>query len=344
MRRSNIKIQIISIVLISLISSSNLFSQDIHFTQFFNNPGTLNPALTGFTNARMRFFLSHRNQWASVTVPFQTFSATLDAQLLKRKQKGDMLGIGFNAFSDRAGDSKFGTQQINMALNYVKAFGGSNRNLMGFGFQVGYVQRSLDYNALYFDNQYNGTIFDPSLSTGEKFAVDNYQYLDVAAGVNWFSNISYNFNLQTGFSLWHLNSPYQSLKDDASVRLNIKGIFYSEAEITIGTPYRLMPAVLYQRQGTYSEVIMGARFKYITHPKKDNYSAFSTGIFYRNQDAIALYTGFDYKTMQFGISYDFNISKLKVASNYLGGIEINYWWKLSKDHHPKPKDLPCPIF
>jgi len=344
MGRRNIIAGVCGVLIISIISMSELFSQDIHFTQFFNSPATLNPALTGFTDAKMRFFLNHRNQWASVSVPFQTFSATLDAQFLKRKQKGDMFGIGFNAFSDKAGDSKFGTQQVNMALNYVKALGGSNRNLLGFGVQVGYVQRSLDYNALYFDNQYNGTSFDPNLSTGENFAVDNYQYLDMAAGINWYSNISYDFKLQTGLSFWHLNMPMQSLKNDNNVKLSIKGIFYSEAEISLGLPYRLMPSILFQQQGTYSEVMVGARFKYISEAKREKYAAFSTGIFYRNNDAIALYTGFDYKTMAFGVSYDFNISSLRVASNYLGGIEVNFWWKLNKEHHPKQKDLPCPIF
>lgn len=344
MRRGNTKIKIFYLFVIVLLSITKVSSQDIHFTQYFNSPATLNPALAGFTDARLRFFLNHRNQWASVSVPFQTYSATFDAQLLKRKQKGDMLGVGFNAFSDKAGDSKFGTQQVNMALNYVKALGGSNRNLLGFGIQAGYVQRSLDYNALYFDNQYNGTTFDPLLSTGEQFGVNNYQYLDFAAGVNWFSNISYDFKLQTGLSLWHLNMPLQSLKNDNAVKLSIKGIFYSEAEITIGKPYRLLPTFLVQRQGTYTEIMIGTRYKYIIHQKKADYSAFSSGIFYRNKDAIAFYTGFDYKTMSLGVSYDFNISGLKPASRYLGGVEINFWWKLPKNLQPKPKDLPCPIF
>ena len=105
-----------------------------------------------------------------------------------------------------------------------------------------------------------------------------------------------------------------------------------------------MPVVFYQQQGSYSEIVAGARFKYISEAKKDKYSAFSTGIFYRNKDAIALYTGFDYKTMAIGVSYDFNISSLKVASNYLGGIEVNFSWKLNSDYHRKPKDLPCPVF
>jgi type IX secretion system PorP/SprF family membrane protein len=333
-----------AVLIISLLIGTAVNSQDIHFTQFFNNPSTLNPALTGFTNSKMRLFLTHRNQWGAVSVPFQTYSAAIDAQLLKRKQKGDMLGIGFSAFSDKAGDSKFGTQELQMSVSYVKALGNSNRNLLGFGVHMGYVQRSLDYNALYFDNQYNGSYFDPKLNTGEKFAVDNYSYTDLSAGVNWFTNISYDFKLQTGLSVWHLNRPNQSLKDDNTVKLSIKGVFYSEAEITLSRPYHLMPAIFIQRQGTFTEIFIGSRFKYIINQKAFDYSAFITGIFYRNKDAVALFTGFEYKSMNIGFSYDFNISSLRVASNYLGGMEVSFSWKLDRERHPKPKDLPCPIF
>ncbi len=332
------------ILIFMILVSSTLYSQDIHFTQFFSSPATVNPALAGFSNSRFRFFLNHRNQWAAVSVPFQTFAASVDAQIIKRKEKGDMIGIGLSAFSDKAGDSKFGTQQASLSLSYVSVLGNSNRNLLGFGIQASFVQRSLDYNALYFDNQYNGSIFDPSRPTGETFAVSNYSYPDLSAGINWFTNISYDFSLQTGFSLWHLNRPVQSLKDDKSVRLSTKGVFYSEAEITLSKPYRLMPAIFFQRQGTFSELMIGSRFKYIIEKNRYAYSAFITGLFYRNRDAIALLTGFEYKNMKLGLSYDFNISSLHPASNYRGGLEIYFTWKLSEKHYKKPKDLPCPIF
>lgn len=333
------------IILMTVFLTLNVYSQDIHFTQFFSAPSTLNPGLTGFSNSRLRAFVNHRNQWASVSLPFQTYSATFDAQLLKRKRKGDMFGIGMSAFSDKAGDSQFGTQSMSFALNYVKALGDySSRNLLGFGIQGSYVMRSLDYHSLYFDSQYNGVQFDPNLNTGELFSIDNYQYYDVAAGINWFSNINYDITLQTGLSVWHLNRPIQSLMNNEEVRLSVKYIFHCESEINFNIRYHLLPALFFQLQGTYTEILVGSRFKYISSDKINDYSAFLGGIFYRNKDAVILYSGYQYKLFQFGISYDFNISTLKTASNYLGGIEINISWHLPANRTPKQKDLPCPIF
>ena len=319
--------------------------QDVHFSQFFNAPSSVNPALTGFTNSRIRAFANHRNQWASVTLPFKTYAATLDAQLLKRKQKGDMLGVGISAFSDKAGDSEFGTNSASFSMSYVRALGQySARNLIGFGVQVSYAQRSLDYQKLLFDNQFNGTQYDPNLKSGELFAVDNFQYFDIAAGVNWFTHLSYEANLSMGLSVWHINRPVQSLKDDNKVRLSIKGIFHAESEINIAREYQLIPALLVQQQGTYNEVIIGSRFKIISDPKPHEYKAILTGLFFRNRDAIITYVGYQLFDFTFGLSYDFNISTLSPASRYLGGIELNINWKLPANRQPKQKDLPCPIF
>ncbi len=337
--------KIINFIFITcLFTSINGKAQDIHFTQIFNSPATINPALAGFSNSRLRVFLNHRNQWAAVSVPFQTYNAALDGQIIRRKQKGDVLGIGFNAFSDKAGDSKFGTQQISMSLAFIKAMGNANRNILGFGVNGAFVQRSLDYTSLYFDNQYNGTFFNPALNSGEQFAVNNYTFFDISAGVNWFTNINYDINLSSGISVWHINRPMQSLMNDNNVKLSTKILFSSEAEISLAKSYTLLPMIFIASQGTYSEILLGTRFKYIVNFKQENYSAFTTGIFYRNKDAIAVYTGFDYLNMNFAISYDFNISKLKVASNYFGGLEISFAWKMVSDHKPKKKDLPCPIF
>ena len=51
-------------------------AQDIHFSQVDANPMLLNPAYAGFYNGAGRFGAIYRNQWASVSIPFQTFALT----------------------------------------------------------------------------------------------------------------------------------------------------------------------------------------------------------------------------------------------------------------------------
>ena len=62
-------------------------AQDIHFSQFYASPLTLNPALSGFHDGTFRVAGIYRNQWRSVTTPFQTYGASFDMRLLQKKLK-----------------------------------------------------------------------------------------------------------------------------------------------------------------------------------------------------------------------------------------------------------------
>ncbi len=66
-----------------LISGSVLQAQDIHFSQYNQAPLALNPALTGLNACDWRATLNYRNQWASVTIPYVTYAASLDLPLIK---------------------------------------------------------------------------------------------------------------------------------------------------------------------------------------------------------------------------------------------------------------------
>ncbi len=67
----------IKIFFFFLISSSfiqNGIGQDLHFSQFFNNPLLTNPANTGFIpDADYRLGASYRNQYSNImAVPYNT--------------------------------------------------------------------------------------------------------------------------------------------------------------------------------------------------------------------------------------------------------------------------------
>jgi hypothetical protein len=88
---------------------------------------------------------------------------------------------------------------------------------------------------------------------------------------------------------------------------------------------RLMPALLYQSQMAATELVAGNEFNYsLSNP---NYESVATGVFvgiyYRNNDAIMGTAGLDWKGFRFGVSYDYNTSSLKEASNGNGGFEIS---------------------
>ena len=48
-------------------------SQDIHFSQVYNDIIYENPSYTGKHNASTRINLVNRDQWRSVSIPYKTF-------------------------------------------------------------------------------------------------------------------------------------------------------------------------------------------------------------------------------------------------------------------------------
>jgi type IX secretion system PorP/SprF family membrane protein len=326
------------------ILSNSIMAQDIHFSQYLNSPLNLNPALSGFHDSKFRFILNHRNQWSSVTVPYKTYSASADMQIWKRKRQSDMFGLGIIFNNDQAGDSHYGTTQGAISVSYVKALNRNNRNLLAFGAQAFYSQRSIDYSQLYFPNQWNGNSYDPNRQTGENFTVNSFSYFDISAGIHWFSIMNSKLRFNSGLSVWHINQPAQSLMNDNSINLDIKYLLYSEAQIDLDRINALFPSIYYAHQGPYNELTFGLRYQFVVHPNKQNYTAMHLGVFARNADALIIQLGMDYKKFRIAGSYDLNYSTLHVASNYMGGFEISVMFFLDRHKTKKPSGMPCPIF
>ena len=78
-------------------------AQDIHFSQVDANPLLLNPAYAGFYDGVGRFGVIYRNQWASVSTPFQTFAITGEMALWRNSSHSSGFSAGLSLFNDHAG-------------------------------------------------------------------------------------------------------------------------------------------------------------------------------------------------------------------------------------------------
>jgi len=97
----------------------NCSAQDVHFTMYDVMPVTTNPATTGVFNGDFRGVLNYRSQWGSIGNPYKTYAVMIDGGLFKNKWKNGFIGVGLGAYSDVAGETKFGTTKINLALSSV---------------------------------------------------------------------------------------------------------------------------------------------------------------------------------------------------------------------------------
>ena len=75
--------------------------QDHKFSQFYNSPLNLNPALTGKLNSYYRIVANYRNQYARISTPspYNTFAFSADAGFLREQLNDNILDQIFKVFS-----------------------------------------------------------------------------------------------------------------------------------------------------------------------------------------------------------------------------------------------------
>ncbi|MBU0489770.1 MAG: PorP/SprF family type IX secretion system membrane protein [Bacteroidetes bacterium] len=318
--------------------------QDIHYTLFDTYSLYLNPALAGHFQGTWRFTANHKSQWRSVTLPFTTFSIGIDRHFGFKKNRRDLIGAGFSVNKDKAGDSEFGTVQPAISVSYIRILDMAGTRFFSVGIQNSAAQRTINYSKLKFDSQFNGFTYDPSAISGESFPTENFWFYDLIAGVNYMQIINNYSTWNTGLAISHINKPRQTLFQNNAIKLDSKFVFYTNFLWKVKKGGYVYPTLLYADQGKYRELLIGVQYKSIRNFSSAKYSAIYTGLYFRAGDAINVMLGMDQRKTFFALSYDFNISGLHPASNYLGGIELAIIHKIQKVKVNRIKELPCPIF
>lgn len=308
------------LIIASILATMNVSSQDIHYSQFYNSPLNLNPANTGMFDGTYRFAANQRTQWRSVTVPFSTFSISADA-FQPKEWKNISLGVLMN--HDIEGDSRFRTFDFNFTGAYFINPGGDSTQRLNFGMLMGVTNKHIDYSQLYFDNQYDGFMYNPSLGTGENFLRESRTYMNMQFGAAYYKTLGKRKFILGGISLANILKPRQSYFDVRTIQLDRRFNLHASANFPINDKIEIQPNIMGQFQGTYQEIILGSNLRYILLNEKGIYRAVLAGLYYRGKDAVYLKAGLEYDDWIAGISYDFNVSDLHPASNYRGALEFS---------------------
>lgn len=327
-------------VLITLVVScvflADLASQDIHYSQFFNSPLNLSPALTGVYNGDVRAHANFRQQWSSVPVNYLSGDLGVD---LRHPSKNRNLAYGILLNFDRAGDLNLGWSGISLLGSYsIKA--GDNIKVTP-GLSLSYLSRSFDQANAASGNQWNGKIVNTN-TTAEVIPGDNISFLDIAAGINLRRQTSYRQHLDLGVSLFHINSPTQKFfeQENYTSTRPLKFNAYGMINHPISNKLDVIGNVLYSKQEAYQEIVLNAQAK-IFLSKAAN-KAIYLGLGYRLGDAWYPMLAFQVGQLYGAFSYDANISDWDVATGGRGGPELSlrYIWAKVRDIDYKP----CLIF
>jgi type IX secretion system PorP/SprF family membrane protein len=322
-------------------------AQDIHFSQFSETPILRNPALAGIFSGDLRIQGVYRNQWNSVTVPYQTTSLNAEYKL-PIGQSDDYLTIGGEILYDKAGTIALTATHVLPVLNYHKSLSADRNMYLSAGFAAGMVQRKFDLSKMTTNNQYNGSNYDPSLGTGETFANNSSLYFDGSAGISFNTQVGENpdNNIFFGVAYHHFNqSAKVSFYNNPDVKLIPKLVFSGGVKMSVNDYAYVTFHGDYSKQGPYSEVIGGMLYSFKLDDPTDPHYVISGGGFLRWKDAFIPVIKLEVSPLTFALSYDVNVSSLKASSQSQGGFELSIAYQkfVNKDNSSR-EAVRCPRF
>jgi len=333
--------------------SAGSWAQDVHFTQFFTSPLTLNPAQTGLTQNDWRASANIRQQWYTVSDnPYISGTVAFDMPLLRGKlPEGDALGIGILGLYDKSGTGGLQNTTVGLSLAYHKSFGMDKQHTVSLGVQGYMVQKSIQFDKLVFGDQFNPSMPEGYLNgtSQESFGNADLTYPDFNVGAMYSGRVAENATLYGGVSFYHLTRPEEKfLNSGTSVKINSRYTANLGGSFNMNENTVLYLSAMYQKQGPASEFLIGGAVGFVMNPGHDEYTrntVFYLGGWYRYGDAIAPYIGFEWSRMKFGISYDVTMSSAQNMTSGQGAWEFSviYNGVINKITHKK-YNFACPKF
>ena len=303
------------------------FAQDYRFSQFYNAPLSLSPALSGRHDDDYRLNADYRNQWSSISNAFKTIYASYDMPMFEDIAGISKLGFGISFLSDKAGSTNYGYTNASMSLAYHLK---TNRyNQLSAGILLGYGQGSVDLSNVRWESQHNGNNYDPSAASGELAYISQVKFLDAGMGFTWsYYDPDFDRRYEFGLSATHLNFPNHSFEAQYADRLKPKLQLYGQIDLAMNG-WTLCPKFLVMNQGPsyYYNIGSLARFRLGDKEESRFTDAFvashvDLGVFYRYNKSLMLTMQYEHKrALLLAISYDITLSQLSSASRS-GGIEI----------------------
>lgn len=307
--------------------------QDIHFSQYFHTPLIVNPAFTGVFGGDQRAMLIYRNQWASVATPYKTFGGSFDTRMLDKRNSNFSLGTGLGVYKDVAGDTDFGITNVVLSVSGIIQL--NDKQHFTVGAQGGFEQRNINNTALIWDSQYDGTGYNPDLSSQESTNYDQgVSNADLNVGIGWIYSESKKSIVANDVFALKLGAVYQHLTQQkldfggATDQLYSKLSFHGESNISVkSTNTSFKPSFIYQKQGPSQEILVGSLVRYtFGHDSQYtgllNQTAIFFGLHARLGDALIPSIGYEIANWKLSVSYDANMSGLSTASNGVGGFEV----------------------
>jgi type IX secretion system PorP/SprF family membrane protein len=311
-------------LLLGVSAVNKVAAQGMHYSQYYNAPMLQNAANTGLMSDHdYRVGANYRTQWSAL-IPYNTMSAYADLQVMRQKNQTSWLGVGLAFYRDKAGNGELSMTQMQALIAYHVELG-TNAMLSG-GFSAGYNQRSVDFNKLTFNTQWDGVTFNTTHGSGEPGGLQKTTFLDLGAGLNLAFYPNENVYIKIGGGATHINQPKETFLGSVN-QLGIRPTGNVDAFFRLNEFCIVNPSVYYTYQKTASELIYGTLFSVLVGGDERSGEHLILGAYNRWNDAIIAAVGFEFDGFRLMASYDITISDLAVYNNRRGAFEIGLRWQ-----------------
>ncbi len=309
---------------------------DPHFSQFYAYPLWLNPGMTGGMDGSFRITGVYRNQWSDVMTPFTTAGVSLDVATEKN------LNLGASFMSQSAGDAGYKYVNGYATIAYGIGFGQDNNQRVIMGIQAGMLSRRFDPAKFQFGDQWNPiTGYNPGAASADQVSTTSSSVLDIGAGLAYFdATQGKKVNVFGGVGAFHMTKPEDPFVNSSTKKfLPVRYTFHAGARVNLSERASITPNILYLRQGTASEKMLGL----FAQLSVNDYTDLLFGTNYRFEDAVSPYAGVAFQNFVLGLSYDVNISDLGKAVPGTNSLEVSFTYIGRKSGKPL-RYLSCPRF
>jgi len=351
----------IKLIIIFLLISSALHSQDAAFSQFYSAPVFLNPAMSGGDNT-ISVNMNYRTNTNFQLFPYKLGQFTVSLPILinskrfnrKNSQLKNYIGsIALTAYNEFLGSEKeYRVSGLNLTTSYFLQI--SLSHFLSFGLQAGIIDKSIAFNKLTWGSQFSPDIgYDSRITPSLVFNNNNNTFPVVNAGLTWFYNInsfsplkSANFRAFAGVAVSNLNKPDESFFEFESIPLPILYKFHGGLSIPLSPKFELLPNCLVMRQNKENHINVGTYIAYYLSSnigENTDFYQIQLGSWYRIGDSYIISLGFEMKNLVLGISYDLNVSNFKYNNKGVRAMEISIKYKTASKTSEGHRNISHPI-
>ncbi|MBL7933249.1 MAG: PorP/SprF family type IX secretion system membrane protein [Bacteroidia bacterium] len=334
-----IKCKYIFVFVVFLCTIHASRGQDMHFSQYYLSPLTLNPANTGNYRGDYRFFGNYRSQWRDLDKGYNTFTAGGDVNMYPNNFN---ISPGLLFMSDKSSLNLNVTKVIPSFAIHLKP-GAFKVHL---GVQPAVVFKAIDFYKHSFPEQMNWNTggFDNTMPNSEPNVNQRTTYFDLNAG----AVISRKFGKvepEIGAAWFHINQPNESLIGNKSNRLPVRTTYNAAISIDATRSFIVKLHSMYGYTTKANDWVSGLHFEYVVSRGVFFDNSVFAGFMWRdgfnsNADAGIVTAGLNWSHYTLGFSYDITMSELKTSVNSKGAYEIALIWRAKSSRLTK-RVIPC---